>query len=247
MTIQNTSVPGTPTVQPVDNKAAMNKKDARMDGTEDPSDAPDEAGQDSTITVSRRDRVRRCFIKPLQRDGLVRPKADTVEAHDAFLAKLADRLGYLDDALLTTLAEIVLGLAEGPRRNVWPSFAAIWNTAIRLRKPPDDERHIMTTWLASRAGPVAREAGHLVELHLWLRNHGCPPGDYAMKTISEEAAENARTRTRIAADVGRGSARPSDVDWLTGYLNHLAYCEALVAKGEQRRADQARDQEGRAA
>lgn len=208
----------------------MNKGIADMDGT------AEQHGQDALEALSRRARVRRCLIDPLQADGLVRPKGVTVEAHQTFLDKLADRLGYLDDALLSTLAEMVLSWAEGPQRNLWPAFATIWNAAIRLRPPPDDERHIMTTWLVSRAGPMAREAGHLVELHQWLRKCGMPPGDHAMKTIREEAAENARTRARLARAVEEGRATASEREWLSGYLRALAYCEALVADGEARRA-----------
>lgn len=194
-------------------------------------------GTDDAVELGRKAKVRRFLIDPLIADGLTRPKAVTIEAHAAFLDELADRLAYLDDRLLVTLHDLVLTYAEGPHRNVWPGFATIWNLAVRLRQPPDNERHIMTTWLASRAGPAAREAGHLVELHAWLRKHGCPPTPYAMaKEILPEAAENARTRARIARDVEAGRARPSDVDWLNGYLRALAYCEGLVADGEAARA-----------
>lgn len=75
-----------------------------------------------------------------------------------------------------------------------------------------------------------------MELYGWLRRHGCPPSDYAKVKIREEAAENARARNRIARDVAAGSARPSDVEWLNGYLSALSYCEALVARGEAKRA-----------
>lgn len=197
-------------------------------------------GGDAGLDASRRAKVRRCFIDPLTRDGLVAAKGVTVDDHRAFLDKLADRLGYLEEALLVTLAELTLGWAEGPARNRWPAFATIWNAATRLRQPPDNERHIMTTWLASIEGPRAREAGHLVELHSWLRKHGCPPSPYAMaKEILPEAAENARTRARVKREIDAGSARPSDVEWLNSYLRYLGYCEALVAGGEAHRAGKA--------
>lgn len=199
-------------------------------------DAEKGEGIDAAQGLPRRTRVRRLFIDPLVQDGLVRAKAVTVEAHQAFFDKLADRLGYLDDAMLVTLAEVVLRMAEGPGHNVWPAFATIWGHAIRLRRPPDDEQHIMTSWLVSVEGPIAREAGCLVELYVWLRRHGCPPSDWAKVKIREEAAENARERRRIARDIEAGGARPSDVDWLNRYLSTLSYCEALVARGEAKRA-----------
>lgn len=204
-----------------------------MDGQEEA-----EKRQDGEVAqaLSRRARVRRLLIDPLVADGLVRPKSSTVEMHQAFLDKLADRLGYLDDALLVTLAEVVLRFAEGPARNIWPSFATIWNHAVNLRRPPEDESHIMTTWLTSVEGPIAREAGYLVELHGWLRKYGYPPNSAMMQRIREEAAANASTRARIARDVQAGTARPGDVDWLNGYLRALAHCEALVDRGNAKRA-----------
>ena len=193
-------------------------------------------GGDAAQSLSRRARVRRLLIEPLTKDGLVRGKGLTLDEHAAFLDKLADKVGYLDDAMLVTLAELVLNMAEGVARNHWPAFATIWNVATRLRRPPDDESHIMCSWLVSVEGPIAQEAGHLVELYLWLRKHGCPPSDFVLKTIRQEAAENARTRARIGRDLQAGSARASDVEWLNGYLRTLDYCEGLVARGAGKRA-----------
>lgn len=217
----------------------MIEGDADVDGKKKEG-AENGVGGDVAFDASRRAKVRRCFIDPLTRDGLLPAKGMTQEDHRAFLDKLADRLGYLEEALLVTLAELTLGWAEGPARNRWPGFVTIWNEATRLRQPPDNERHIMTTWLASIEGPVAREAGYLVELHSWLRKHGCPPSPYAMaKEILPEAAENARTRARIKRDIDAGAARPSDVEWLNSYLRYLGYCEGLVAGGEAHRAGKA--------
>lgn len=207
-----------------------------LDAGQKKEGAENGAGGDAAHPLSRRARVRRLLIEPLAKDGLIRAKGVTLEEHAAFLDKLADKVGYLDDAMLATLAELVLNMAEGVARNHWPSFATIWNIATRLRRPPDDESHIMCSWLVSVAGPIAQEAGHLVELYLWLRKHGCPPSDFALKAIRQEASENARTRARIARDVQAGSARASDADWLDGYLSTLAYCEALVARGAAKRA-----------
>lgn len=189
--------------------------------------------------LSGRAKVRTLLIDPLNADGLVRPRAVSVAEHDAFLLKLAERLAYMEADRLTTLREVVLGLAEGAHHNVWPSFATIWNNATRLQTPPDDERHIMTSWLRSIEGPVAREGGYLVELHEWLRKNGRPPGTgYVMGRIREEAEENARQRQLIAERVQAGVASADDRAWLDWYARKLAYCEGLVRGGEERRMKQ---------
>ena len=191
--------------------------------------------------ITGRAAVRALFIQPLQGDGLRRLPGETVDAHEAFLARLIERLAYLDPAMLITLREIVLGLAEGPRHDRWPAFATIVNLAARLRQPPDDERHIMTSWLRSVEGPRALEGGYLVELHSHLRRSPIPPGPFDMSKIRERAADNARTRIRYGELVAAGRATPEQSDWLNGYLNRLAYCTALVADGQSSR-DQKQNQ-----
>ncbi len=186
--------------------------------------------------LPRRAKVREYLIQPLERAGLVRPPKMTAAEHEAMLDKLQDRLGYLPPELLSTLAEVLLRLAEGPLLNRWPAFATIWNNAMRLMPPPDDEAHIMTSWLASIEGPVARSGGYLVELHEFLRRHGRPPGSYEMGKIREAAADNGRRRQRIEEWIAKGHAKGEDRQWLDWYLRRLAQCEALVRAGEDKRA-----------
>lgn len=189
--------------------------------------------------LSGRAQVRAVLVQPLVLAGLIRAPGVTVAQHDAFLARLVDRLAYLDLGALNTLCEVVLNLAEGRLHNQWPSFATIWNTCQRISRqpPPDEERHIMTTWLRSRGGPVAAAGGYLVELHGFLRRIGRPPGDYELAKIKEQGAENARTKDRLADKQARGMASPSESDWVARYLDQVAYCEELVAGGERARAD----------
>lgn len=185
--------------------------------------------------------VRALLIEPLQAYGLQRGKGLSVDQHQAFLDRLAEKLAYLDPAMLLTLREVTLSLAEGARHDRWPSFAVIWGVAIRLRQPPDNERHIMNSWLVSRAGPAAREGGYLVELHSWLRRYGRPPGDFDMREIVQRAADNAQRRERIAERLVAGRAQPDDMEWHAAYARQLAYCTALVEDGEAARAAKQQD------
>jgi hypothetical protein len=202
-------------------------------------DAENSHATDAAPALSPRARVRRVFVEPLLADGLKRAKGVTDEAHQAFVEKLCDRLAYLDEALLTTLREVVLSLATGQLRNTWPVYATILNNAALLRQPPDDDRHIMTTWLRSIEGPRARDNGTLVELHSFLRRHGRPPNSFDLNGpngIVARAAENRRRRAVIVEWVTAGRAPPEDVAWLNAYAERLTYCEALVRDGCAARA-----------
>jgi hypothetical protein len=214
-----------------------------MEQTQGEGDVTAAAGQADAVAQdwpSGRAKVRALLIEPLVQAGLQRPKGKdhNVDTHAAFLDRLQDRLSYLDADLLVTLQEVVLTHAEGPARNLWPALATIINNAHRLRQPPDDERHIMTTWLRSIEGPRALEGGYLVELHSFLRKHGRPPSDFDMKAIRLGAAENQRRVTRVAELIaaGRGDSRADDLAWLDAYRQRQAYCEALVRDGAVARA-----------
>lgn len=196
------------------------------------------AGEAEQVNLPGRTRVRELFVAKLEVDGLVRPRGATVAEHEAFVAKLVDRLSYLPGPDLTVLAECTLRRATGKAFNEWPAFATIWNLAQTVcRTPePDEAKHIMTTWLRSRGGPVARDGGYLVELWRYLRTFGCPPTQLALDKIRAEADENRRTRAQAIARRERGIASPSDLDWLDRYARAEEYCLRLVAGGEEARA-----------
>jgi hypothetical protein len=195
---------------------------------------PDAAPE--TQDLPRRVRVRQFVIQPLQDAGLVRSPRLKAAEHEALLDRMQDRLGYLPDGLLSALAEALIRLAEGPLQHHWPAWATVWNMACRLMPPPDDESHIMTSWLASVEGPVARAGGYLVELHAFLRRHGRPPGSFEMSQIRTDAQDNQRRRVRVEEWIAKGHAKSEDRDWLDHYLRRLNHCEALVRGGEERRA-----------
>lgn len=216
----------------------MNRQD------EDQTDAPGGDGAEQ-VNLPGRTRVREMFIARLEADGLVRPRSATVADHGAFLQKLVERLFYLPGPELETLAEIILRRAQGKQMNEWPAFATIWNVAQTVcRTPePDEAKHIMTTWLRSRGGPVARDGGYLVELWRYLRAFGCPPTQLQLDKIRAEADENRRSRAQAVARRDRGIATPSDLDWLDRYARAEDYCLRLVAGGEEARAHRAAEGE----
>lgn len=181
-------------------------------------------------------RVRRVLIAGLADAGVVRGKGVTVDAHAALCDKLCDRLAYLEEPLLIVLREAALRLAEGVLHNQWPGFATVWNMAVRLQAPPDVDLPIMTTWLTSIEGPRALAGGYIVELRSWLRQHGVPPGSYDLVQIKGRAADNQRRVERLRAMAVVGRCGGDDLDWLTRYDRAHAYCRALVAEGDAKRA-----------
>ncbi len=191
-------------------------------------------GEAGVVTKGRA-AVRALLVEPLEQDGLVRGGRETAAQHAAMIDRLCDRLAYMDPAHLATLREVVLRVAEGELRNRWPALATIWNLAVRLQPPPDEEARLIVSWFASIEGPRARAEGHLVELYRFLRRMGRPPGQYEMKAIREEAAENARRRVRVEEWLRAGRAQPSEAEWLAGYRAVQDRCERLVAAGEERR------------
>lgn len=205
-------------------KEEQTESDVRVEGEEQ-------------VNLPGRTRVREVFVARLERDGLVRPRAATVADHAAFLARVVDRLSYLPEPDLVVLAECVLRRASGKAMNEWPAFATIWNLAQTVcRQPePDESRHIMTTWLRSRGGPVARDGGYLVELWRYLRAFGVPPSTAALEMIKREADENRLTCSRLRNKRENGTATASDLDWLDRHARAEAYCLGLVAGGEEAR------------
>lgn len=201
----------------------------------------DVTANEEAQNLSGRALVRAVLIEPLVDAGLRRAPGVSLADHDAFLQRLVERLAYLDAPALLVLAELVLDIAEGKLHNQWPSFATIWNTCQRVQRmpPPDEERHIMTTWLRSRGGPVALQGGYLVELHGHLQRRGAPPNDYELTKIKERAADNARQCARWSQKRREGTASPDEVAWLDRYDRQSQYCLQLVEGGERARADQA--------
>ena len=129
-------------------------------------------------TLAKRERVRRFLIEPLERDGMVRGRRVKASEHEAFLAKLADRLGYMTPDTLERMRQVCMAHALGEARNVWPGWVTIRNFAYRLQTPPDPENPIKQSWLHSRLGPQLRERGELVETYLFLDEKGRPPTKY---------------------------------------------------------------------
>lgn len=194
----------------------------------------------ATAEEPRHAAVRRLLLARLDEAGLTRPRGMTAEAFAAQRQRLVETLDYLPDPALEALAASVLRLASGPLLNHWPAEATVRNLAANLLPPPPEREPIITSWLASVEGPIARDGGFLTELYLRLCRRPLPPSrvlDYPW--LAEQAEENRRTRARLRGLTAAGIATEADRAWLEDYARAEARALAIVETGEVRRAGKA--------
>ncbi|MEO0623655.1 MAG: hypothetical protein AAFU49_03990 [Pseudomonadota bacterium] len=119
-------------------------------------------------------RVREHLIAPLTEDGLRKARNTKADKHDAFLRRLERDLDWMTADGLAALRHSVLEKAEGERRNLWPSYATVWNIARVIEHPPDKRREMVLSWMRSNAGVRAWKVSpwHAVALHWYLETFG---------------------------------------------------------------------------
>ena len=194
----------------------------------------------SEAKAEDRARVMTLLIEPVRLAGVRRARGHSVADHDAAMTRLSDRLAYMTEDNLQTLAEVLIDNAPG---GMWPGEQVVMGFAHSLQAAAPSESRIIGSWLASVEGPQAEAGGYLVELYRFLRRGGRPPLAMDVRQIKADAASNARrvelTRDRIAREV----ASAEDREWLQGYLADQQAARAIVEQGARKRADK----EGQAA
>lgn len=178
-------------------------------------------------------RVREHLIDPLERDGLVRKRGVTLQAHQDRLDGLAARLAYMTAENLRALAEVVATYGGGPRKDVWPTDVSICNWARRLQTPPISESRLVRSYIQSAAGMAAIDGGYVVELFEHLKRYGAPPDVYSLSKIRTEADQRKGRRARIERERERGIASQPDLDWLERQSAVFARCMAIVEKATE--------------
>ena len=174
-----------------------------------------------------RDRVRRLLLAPM---GFRHPKGvDEAEGRKR-LDNLADELGYMTDASLAALAEMVQFHGQGSARNWWPDRATFIGLAEVVQPRPIAALPALRSWFGSVEGPRAQAAGELVETYEYIARRKLPPAtSQARQLVAEQARENARRLLilgeRRAAGLG---VMEGDVKWERWYLARRAECEAIV-------------------
>lgn len=181
--------------------------------------------------------VRDLLIQPLTDAGLKRPKGLSVADHARAVAMLVRDLDHMSPENLRTLCDAVLRQATlpGAGQGCWPAAVMIiaWGHGLQVR--PFRLHRLVTSWLASVEGPMAEAGGYLVQLLRFLRQHKRPPTKFDMAKVKEQAGEDNRHLSVVEDWVARGTAAPSERDWLEAYLRDQQMARDFVDQGRARR------------
>ena len=179
---------------------------------------------------SKRDRVRRVLIHPLERAGMRKQRRMTAAAHDEFLVRLADRLAYLREDQLRGLVPVLTRHAKGKDGNEWPDEVAIVKWAYGMEPPPFELNDYVVSVLRSRAGAVAKDNGYIVELLLAAQRLGPPFSKLNTERLRREGQQAAQERERLRRRMARGDEVPLERrQWLNWYGAHEQTALAIMA------------------
>lgn len=184
----------------------------------------------TTKAESKRDRVRRLLIHPLEADGFRKRKAVPDEMHRAFLDRVADHLSYMSDSQLGLLRAMLSSKGEGSARHFWPCFATIHGWAEQVQPQPLAELPEILRWFRSRAGPEALRADcHVEQYQFWQRKKR-PPMARERVEITERATRRRANHVRWTELIGRrGEARLRDeAHAMADYAKREAYVRQLI-------------------
>ncbi|MCA1336869.1 hypothetical protein [Pseudooceanicola marinus] len=190
---------------------------------------------------TKRDRVRRLLLGPLEGIGFRFPKAVDADEGRKRLDRLADELGYMSDANLRRLFEAMRSKGEGRARDFWPSHAAFVALAQVAQPRPLEEMPGLASWFGSAAGRAALAEGRLVEEYRWwLSKHRPPLNPQERRIIADRAgaaqSKVARLRERISLRLPVDAA---DREWLHAYEAHQDAARELVRRGQQAQGEAA--------
>lgn len=190
-----------------------------------------------TETESKRGRVRRLLIDPLERAGMRSRKGADPDQQRAFLDRLCDDLAYLSDRELGVLRSWAEVSGEGRERCFWPPFVAFASAAQAIAPRPVAELPELRSWFGSVAGPAAaRVPGRLVAEFRFIQRYRRPP-------IKEhERREMVKVAGYLATDVERARelrdrGRMHDAEMLAAFERDEATARALVRDGEAKRGE----------
>ncbi len=182
----------------------------------------------STAQKSSRALVRELLLEPLEHLGLARPRNLKVEQFNAMLDQFVKRFAYMRPDSLERLRLVVESNLDGRNHDHWPAPAAVYKWARDIEPEPDVEPDLVVSWLRSVEGPIALEAGFVVELRGYLRRFRRPPSSIALDQIRARAEANATRRTLIREQENVGRASEEDLRWVDEYWAAHRICEDIV-------------------
>lgn len=191
---------------------------------------------------TKRDRVRRFVISPLQGGGMRFPHRMPEADRRKILDRICDELAYASDETLAAVAAWARDHGDGSDRSFFPPVVSFLSTAEAYEPRALEDVPAVASWFRSRAGVSAAEAGRLVAEFMFVEKKKRPPvTDADRKAIADRAREWGRdvelARDRIARGASLGGYEGGFLQWFEGIeARAMALVDAGVAarkaKGE---------------
>lgn len=187
---------------------------------------------------TKRDRVRRLLIGPLQVAGFRFEKGTDEEKAKADLNKIADELSYMTDEGLETMAELMLTKGEGARKCFWPTFATFVFWADKVNPRPLEDYPRLFAWFKSTAGERALKNGALVAEYTYWKEHKAPPVKPQAIRLVEDRTREYNERAELIRDRKRRNFQLSsgDLEWLARFDSRVEQLSRIVVEGVKERA-----------
>ena len=196
---------------------------------------------------SKRGRVRRLVIEPLEAWGMrrrpARPRGETRAeaevrselAHKAFLDRVCDDLGHMSDEQLAQMKGWLQVSGVGDKRNFWPDFVTISGTAHSFCPRPVEDLPELKSWFGSRKGEEMQSRPPLLVAHLrFIQKFRHPPTKMADVQRAQKKANLLEAEWQRAVQM-RDRDRPFDDKFLFAIEQDFARAVQLVEAGMQRR------------
>lgn len=188
---------------------------------------------------TKRDRVRRLMIGPLQKLGMRFPKAVAEADGKKTLDRICDEMAYLSDENLRRMAEYMRTKGEGSKKDFWPSRKSFIAFAEVAQPRGLDELPALLGWFASEAGKKALAEGRLVAEYQFWQKHKMPPvTDGQKRQVEIDAGEMNSKARKVRERIARGVAPfGDDGQWLKWFdameVRVRGYVENPKKAGEQ--------------
>lgn len=182
---------------------------------------------------TKRDRVRRLLLEPLEAIGFRFQRGTDPEEARKRLDRLADDLAYMSDENLRRLFEAMRTKGEGKSRDFWPTHAAFVALAQIAQPRPLEEMPGLASWFGSEAGRQALSEGRLVEEYRWwLAKHRPPLNAQERRVVADRGGAGQSRAARLKERLGLGLPVDAvDREWLLAWQAHDAAARELVRIG----------------
>ncbi len=189
--------------------------------------------EQTTTDETKRGRVRRLFVEPMQDMGFKRPPKMDEETFQKKLTRMTDYLTYMSDSGLRLLFDYMKVKGQGRDRSQWPSRASVYAYAELIEPCPIEKIPSMLSWFRSSAGLRAAEEDKLVETLEFIKKYKKPPTMDSMQKMIDRAAEDRRRMMAMSRDrIDRGVASDDDRKYVAWYEARLGDVRRLMDGAE---------------